>query len=812
MNVQQILIVEDEPFLAQELKFRLEELGYAVAALVVNGPAAIEHCAKSKPDLVLMDIVLEGDMDGIETAQIIHGRFNVPIVYLTAYADDQLLARASITEPFGYILKPYNERELHVVIAIALHNARMLAQLTQSRQQLLDGLEPGASQRTLQLEVANKELKHEAAIRKQAESALQLSEERFRYGQIYANIGTWDWNVQTGDLHWSEMIAPLFGYADGELETTYENFLQAVHPDDRQSVVDAVAACVEKGVVYNIEHRIVWPDSTVRWVHESGNVILAEDGTPLRMLGVVRDITRRKQIELPLKNSERRLKEAQHIGHIGNWSWDVASGKLFWSDEIYRIFGQEPGAFEPTYERFIAMLHPDDVKRIKQSEQAAFAQGKKHAIDHRIILSDGSVRWVHEEAIAEIDSAGNPLSLAGTVQDITGRKRAEYELIRAKERAEIANHAKSEFLSRMSHELRTPLNAILGFSQLLECDNDCPLAPSQKEHVDHIVKAGWHLLDLINQVLDLSLIESDGLALAIEKIELRPLVEECVALVSAMVQSRSIRIVDEIGASTPRFLHGDKTRVRQILLNLLSNAIKYNRQGGEVRLSCNASTDGWVRISVNDTGHGIPQDQLDHLFQPFERLDINKNEVDGTGVGLALVKRLAEVMEGNVGVESVLGQGSTFWFELPGGSEPGAKQPVELAVQPVLKPTYRVLYVEDNAANLRLVTKILQSNRNDITVIAAATAEAGIELVKAHGTDLILMDINLPGMDGMQALAHLRHDMLSQEIPIIAVSADAMPYQVEMGMAAGFDRYLTKPIMIPALLEAVGEFLPVIGK
>lgn len=685
MNAQQILIVEDEPFIAQELKLRLEGLGYTVSALVTNGRAAIEQCAESKPDLVLMDIVLEGDMDGVETAQIIHGQFNIPVVYLTAYADDQLLARARITEPFGYILKPYNERELHAIVSIALHNAQIDAQLAQSRQQLLDGLELEVSKRTRQLEIANNDLKHEVAIRKQAESALQLSEERFRCAQIYANIGSWDWNIQSGDLHWSERIAPLFGYAEGELETTYENFLQAVHPDDRQSVIDAVAACIEKGVAYNIEYRIVWPDGTVRWGHESGNVIRAEDGTPLRMMGVVRDIT--------------------------------------------------------------------------------------------------------------------------------DRKRAEYELIKAKERAEIANRAKSEFLSRMSHELRTPLNAILGFSQLLECDNDCPLVPSQKEHVGHIIKAGWHLLGLINQVLDLSRIESDGLELAVEKIELRPFVEECVSLVAATAQCRSIRIVvNEIKSNPVQFIRGDKTRVRQILLNLLSNAIKFNRQGGDIRVACSAPTEGWVRISVSDTGQGIPQDQLNHLFQPFERLDINKDDVDGTGVGLALVKRLAEVMEGSVGVESVLGQGSTFWFELPGGSEPGANQQVELGVQPVAKPTYLVLYVEDNPANLRLITKILHSHRNDIAVIAAATAEAGFDLVKEREPDLILMDINLPGMDGMQALAHLRRNVLSHEIPIIAVSADVMPSQVAKGMAAGFDRYLTKPIMISALLGVVNEFLPVASK
>ncbi|MCW9005083.1 MAG: PAS domain-containing protein, partial [Gammaproteobacteria bacterium] len=538
-------------------------------------------------------------------------------------------------------------------------------------------------------------------------TAFIINDDRLTRSQQFANIGTWDWNIQTGELIWSDRIAPLFGYMNEIPETTYENFIAAVHPEDQQMVEEAITNCVKQEAEYNIEHRVVWQDDSIHWLHEKGNVVRSKDGTPLHMLGIVRDITSYKTAQLALQESEQRLTEAQKIAGIGNWSWEVTSGNIYWSDEIYRIFGYQPDEFEPTYEKFIAHVHPDDLEQIKQSEHNAFAKGEKHSIDHRIIMPNGDIRWVHEEAEARFNIKGKPIYLQGTVQDITQRKyteqlqkgrsqiqeevlldkpleniletiilhaedmqpgmmgsvlllddsgqylmhasaphlpdfynaavnglkigpdvgscgtaaftgkrvivenihthphwetprelakkaglgacwsqpiisssgeilgtfamyypvprlpdkshlnlatelaqfatiaieqtRARHKLIATKNEAEKANKAKSQFLSSMSHELRTPLNAIIGFSQLLEMEAD-KLNPNQKGHIHEIHHAGLHLLDLINEVLDLARIEAGNMALSIEAVYLDDIINECLIMTMPMAVEHGIKL------------------------------------------------------------------------------------------------------------------------------------------------------------------------------------------------------------------------------------------------------------------------------
>jgi len=286
------------------------------------------------------------------------------------------------------------------------------------------------------------------SARKQAEDSVLISEERLRNAQKFANVGTWDWDIQTGHLFWTERISALFGYREGALDTTYENFINAIHPDDRQSVIDAVNASVEHGENYEIEHRIFWPDGALRWVFEQGSVTRDCDGNPLRMLGMVQDITRRKEAESALRESEKRLKQAQRMGRLGNWSLDVASGKLFSSDEIYRIFGYQPGEFEPSYERFIETVHPEDIDKLKQLEKKVFSKGHKHkhSVDHRIILPDGNMRWVHEGVEAIFDELGEVVQIQGTVQDITERKLAETERRKDHKLMQLVTETQNDYL------------------------------------------------------------------------------------------------------------------------------------------------------------------------------------------------------------------------------------------------------------------------------------------------------------------------------------------------------------------------------
>jgi PAS domain S-box-containing protein len=630
---------------------------------------------------------------------------------------------------------------------------------------------------------------------KQAESALRVSEERLRRSQAYANIGTWDWDIRSDGLYWSERIAPLFGYPEGTLETSYENFMAAVHPDDRQMLSDAVENCIEHGLDYVVEHRCVWPDGTVRWLLERGDVVRDEDGMPLHMLGVVQDVTERKQAEQGRAEHRARLLEAQRLARLGNWVADMTSGELDWSEEIYRIFGYEPGSFTPSIEAFIQAVHPEDIGLVRASERNAEKTGR-HDVVHRIVRPDGEVRYVHELAETECDEAGTLVRMVGTVQDVTELKRAEQAMLLAKEEAERASQAKSEFLSRMSHELRTPMNAILGFGQLLECD--AGLNAEQQDNVHEILHGGRHLLELINEVLDLARVESGRIDLSLEPVLLSGVVDECFGMVQPLADARSIRLsrVGEDGVH----VRADRTRIKQVLLNLMSNAIKYNRECGDVRIEVRVTGNERARICVEDTGQGIPNSRIEELFQPFNRLGAEASDIEGTGIGLTITRRLVEMMGGHVGVESELGTGSRFWVEFPieevthsdhhacpaGGGCDAAKAGGH---------THRVLYIEDNPANLKLISQLL-ARRQHLQLITAHTANLGLELAAAHRPELILLDINMPGMDGYQLLSVLRADERLKTIPVVAITANAMPRDIERGLQAGFVDYLSKPIDI----------------
>lgn len=896
---------------------------------------------------------------------------------------------------------------------------------------------------------------------KEIEQTLQANEERLRRSQGFANIGTWDWNIQNGELFWSERIATLFGYEVGALETTYENFLNAVHPDDRELVTLAVGACVESGAEYNIEHRVVWPDGQVRWLSEKGDVVRDENGAPLHMLGVVtdiherkmaelalkesevalseneekfrslyelspvgialnemdggfldanqafleiigytdeecrnlsyweltpkeygtqeaeqlkileksgrygpyekeyrhkdghrvpvllhgtivydregkrriwsivQDISARKQAEQELKASEERLLEAQQLARIGNWQAEMETGTLEWSDVIYEIFGYAPQSFAPSVEAFKRTVHPDDVALVEESERRARETGI-HDVVHRIIRPDGEVRYVHELARSVVGDDGQLLRLLGTVQDVTDEKLAEQDLAiyrrifdstrqgigvtdtqgklvysnrahdeihgysheevmgkpftlflseetqawavdeilgavqagrgwsgllpivrkdgselmtaanvgfirddegtlqnifnivsdyspelerqqqlqEAKEAAELANRAKSEFLSSMSHELRTPLNAILGFTQLMRDDEN--LTAGQRESMEDISHAGAHLLELINEVLDLARIEAGKMELSISRVALGDVIAASKNLITPLAGKRGIQLAFSPACLGSYVVMADFTRTKQVLLNLLSNAVKYNREGGRVEVSCLEVAHGRLRISVSDSGKGIPEAKLGRLFEAFNRLDAEGGSVEGTGIGLVITRHLVELMGGDIGVESVAGEGSTFWFELPLAEGEGVKTRETRSEAVVYHDGFgagrTVLYIEDNPVNLKLVSKLVDK-RTELHLLSAEEPVHGIELALEHRPDLILLDINLPGMSGYEVLRHLRAMEATRDIPVVALSANAMADDLQRGAEAGFDGYLTKPIDVKEFFSVVGAML-----
>ena len=539
------------------------------------------------------------------------------------------------------------------------------------------------------------------------------------------------------------------------------------------------------------------------------------------------DNTARKQIEADQKQLSQRLRDHQFY-----------TRSLFESN-IDAIMTTDPSSIITDVNKQMEVLtgctrdeligapfknYFTDQQRAEASIQQVLSEKKVTNYELTARARDGKETVVSFNATTFYDRDRRLQGVFAAARDVTERKRLDQvlqeqnvELEGAKSVAEKANLAKSDFLSSMSHELRSPLNAILGFAQLMESASPAP-ENGQKESIAQILQAGWHLLKLINEILDLSVIESGKVSLSPESVSLAEVMSECQAMMEPQAQLRGIRMVfPQFGADHRFYVKADRTRLKQIIINLLSNAIKYNKEQGTVVVTCTESTAERIRISVADTGAGLPPEKLALLFQPFNRLGQEAGPVAGTGIGLVVTKRLAELMDGRLGVDSTVGVGSVFWCELIAAAEPQLavqSNEIELATRPHLPAgaTRRsLLYVEDNPANMKLVEQLI-ARYPDIQMMTAVNGTRGIELARTEHPTVILMDINLPGISGIEALKILRDDPATARIPVVALSANAMPRDIALGLKAGFFHYLTKPIQVKEFMETLNMALEFAGK
>jgi PAS domain S-box-containing protein len=524
-----------------------------------------------------------------------------------------------------------------------------------------------------------------------------------------------------------------------------------------------------------------------------------------RTAALQREIAERERTEADLRESEQRFRNILNNVPIGVVYTDLHGNVKQVNPRFCELTGYR--AEELMTMNVAALTHPDDrVQDFELSGQLVRGEIPMYRRQGRYQTSDNRLVWIQSIVTLLRDVQGLPHRIVGVVEDITEHLRlADAE--RAREIAEAANLAKSEFLSRMSHELRTPLNAMLGFAQLLELDQNHPLPMAQRPWVGQIQSAGWHLLDMINDVLDLSRIESGTLNLQPDTLDLREIIAATLSLVERDAQRRGIVVTQNIPENTARVL-GDLTRVKQILTNLLSNAVKYNGDGGRIHITSRISHRDSIEIAVTDTGLGMTPEQLAQLFQPFNRLGRERSSLEGTGIGLVISQRLAELMGGALRARSTAGQGSSFILTLPRAERPDTA-PAGLDEPRSTSSDYHqrtVHYVEDNETNVEVMRGIL-SRRPQVNLEVSVTGLDGLASIRARRPDLILLDMHLPDIDGMELLRHLKADQGTADIPVVVVSADALSTQIDAAMKAGAQQYLTKPVSVAQLLAVVDAVL-----
>ena len=655
-----------------------------------------------------------------------------------------------------------------------------------------------------------------------AGEALRKSEERYSLAQRAGNIGSWDWDMKTGNLEWSEQIEPIFGFKTGEFNRTYDSFLQSVHPDDRQSVIDSVNASINDNAEYNIEHRITWPNGTVRWVMETGDIYRNQKGQAIRMLGIVQDITTRKNAENELKKYKEQLEELVKkrtadlenyrilFSHINDLAYICdANGKYMYLNNTFEKLTNRKveefigKSFEPLFKEESLENAINGYKSTLRGENSVYEVSFK---DSGIICEFNDIPLKNEK--------GKIIGVIGIGRDITERKRME-------DNTKLASQAKSKFLTNMSHELRTPLNSILGITQITRRDSSLP--EKHKKSIEIIHRSGEYLLSLIKQVLDLAKAEAGRIDIEETKCDLYTMLNDLNSSFNNRIVEKGLYFNYKKAKEVPYCVILDEVKLRQILTNLISNAIKFTREGGVLvnvgikeNPDSNTEKDHLLLFEIEDTGIGLSQNEIGLIFEPFVQTSIQKKE--GTGLGLAISYQYVKLLGGELKVKSKPDKGSKFYFNIPVRvlkEHKNTEKDKRIIVEGIApgQQKKKILIVDDSEDNREMILMLLQSldlpegEENPFTVKTAENGKQAVEIFNEWTPDLIFMDIVMPVMNGYDAYRQIKSSNSGNDTIVIALTANVLTEDINKMVQTGFSKIIHKPFHENDIVKVLEEYL-----
>lgn len=653
-----------------------------------------------------------------------------------------------------------------------------------------------------------------------------------RYGRILGGsqgCGFFDWDLKAQRIHWDGDFWETLGYGPRDLKALIDpyNFPDFLHKEDLAHLDHTVQSYLNNVGSGVVSARIKKKTQGYIWAEFRLGAKFLPDGRARFLSGIVLDVSRVNRAEEALVVSEARNARIIEALNDGLWEWSAEQGGFSFSHRCWEQIGfpekdEDNNRGVDMLQDWRRRIHPDDVHIYDEGMINHIEHKQPYDLEYRVFGRDNQLFYIRSRGQMSYDAEGNPVRMSGTNMNVTELALAQQALRQAKEEAENANRAKSAFLSSMSHELRTPLNAILGYSQLFEREPN--LTPVQKDQVAEISRAGQHLLHLIGEVLDLAKIEAGHMTLSIEPLSAVKVVNEAIGLIKEQANERGIKISVINHQTQDLLVLADRVRLSQVLLNLVSNAVKYNKDHGSINVLLYSPSADISRIEVKDTGRGIAKELHHCVFQPFNRVGAEGSNIEGTGVGLVVTKELVDLMGGAVGFTSIENQGSCFWVELPIANQSDRLSPHSMgALNPAavtgplavgndrtvdlqVTADKRILYIEDNESNRRLMEQILVRFDN-LSLQQAEDGFSGLYQARTARPDLIILDIDLPGISGYDVVSILKSDIATRHIPVVALTANAMTHEIEKGRVAGFDRYLTKPININALMTVLNEQL-----